>query len=122
MPESRATGGRGGRAGKAGAAPPAGGGGVIGLVGAGPSMVGVTGAMRARDVSRPTDDDVARAERTVVVRRRPVDGRNSGSRGGSAPAVPVPAPPAGTEAAVPAPGDNPPDDYSSAGASDPSDS
>jgi hypothetical protein len=40
----------------------------------GPSRVGVDGARRARDVSRPTVADRARAERTVVVRRaRPVD-------------------------------------------------
>jgi hypothetical protein len=32
-----------------------------GLVGAGPSQVGIVGALRARDVSRPTPDDVARA-------------------------------------------------------------
>ena len=35
----------------------------------GPSRVGVNGAMRVRDVSRPTDDDLAEAERTVVLRR-----------------------------------------------------
>jgi hypothetical protein len=34
----------------------------------GPSRVGVEGAMRARDVSRPTPTDVARAQRTVKVR------------------------------------------------------
>jgi hypothetical protein len=32
-----------------------------GLVGAGPSQVGVVGALRARDVSRPTPEDVVRA-------------------------------------------------------------
>jgi hypothetical protein len=48
-----------------------GGTGASGLVGAGPSMVGTSGAMRARDVARPTAEHVARAERTVVVRRRP---------------------------------------------------
>jgi hypothetical protein len=32
-----------------------------GLVGAGPSQVGVIGALRARDVARPTPDDIARA-------------------------------------------------------------
>jgi hypothetical protein len=32
-----------------------------GLVGAGPSQVGIVGALRARDVSRPTPEDVARA-------------------------------------------------------------
>lgn len=31
------------------------------LVGAGPSQVGVVGALRARDVSRPDDDDLTRA-------------------------------------------------------------
>ncbi len=40
----------------------------------GPSRVGVDGARRARDVSRPAAADLARAERTVVVRRaRPID-------------------------------------------------
>ena len=32
-----------------------------GLVGAGPSQVGIIGALRARDVSQPTPADVARA-------------------------------------------------------------
>jgi hypothetical protein len=32
------------------------------LVGAGPSKVGVSAALRARDASRPDDDDVAAAE------------------------------------------------------------
>jgi hypothetical protein len=32
-----------------------------GLVGAGPSQVGIIGALRARDVSRPTPDDNTRA-------------------------------------------------------------
>jgi hypothetical protein len=41
------------------------------LTGGGPSQVGVSGAMRARDVSRPDDDDVATAERLVQVSRRP---------------------------------------------------
>jgi hypothetical protein len=35
----------------------------------GPSRVGVDGALRARDVSRPRSADLARAERTVTVRR-----------------------------------------------------
>ncbi|HZG94570.1 MAG TPA: hypothetical protein VEZ46_07645 [Mycobacteriales bacterium] len=47
-----------------------GGSGASGLVGSGPSIVGTSGAMRARDVARPTAEDLARAERTVVVRRR----------------------------------------------------
>ena len=45
--------------------------GVSGLVGAGPSIVGVSGAMRARDVSRPAEAHEETAERAVVVRRRP---------------------------------------------------
>jgi hypothetical protein len=32
--------------------------------------VGVTAAMRARDASRPTDNDLADAERDVVIVRR----------------------------------------------------
>jgi hypothetical protein len=47
--------------------------GVASLVGGGPSLVGPVGAMRARDVARPRDTDYARAEKTVVVRRRPAD-------------------------------------------------
>jgi hypothetical protein len=40
----------------------------------GPSRVGLDGAMRARDVSRPAAADRVRAERTVTVKRaRPVD-------------------------------------------------
>ena len=40
----------------------------------GPSRVGVDGALRARDVSRPGPAHRARAERTVTVRRaRPLD-------------------------------------------------
>jgi hypothetical protein len=40
----------------------------------GPSRVGVDGALRARDVSRPAPADLARAERSVTVRRaRPLD-------------------------------------------------
>ena len=45
--------------------------GIGGLVGAGPSIVGVSGSMRARDVSRPGEDHEAAAEREVVIRRRP---------------------------------------------------
>ncbi|HLY33753.1 MAG TPA: hypothetical protein VKQ07_04415 [Jatrophihabitantaceae bacterium] len=40
------------------------------LVGAGPSQLGVDGALRGRDVNRPTDDDLADAEREVVIVRR----------------------------------------------------
>jgi hypothetical protein len=40
------------------------------LIGAGPSQLGVSGALRGRDVNRPTDQDLAEAERdTVIVRR-----------------------------------------------------
>ncbi len=44
--------------------------GVGNLVGAGPSIVGISGALRARDVSRAGEDHDALAEQTVVVRRR----------------------------------------------------
>ena len=36
----------------------------------GPSKVGLSGALRARDVDRPTAEDLAEAERTVVIVRR----------------------------------------------------
>ena len=40
------------------------------IVGGGSSQLGVSAALRARDVNRPTDDDLAEAERdTVIVRR-----------------------------------------------------
>ena len=44
-----------------------------GLTGGGPSLLGVEGSMRARDVSRPTERDYADAERLVQVsyRQRP---------------------------------------------------
>ena len=44
--------------------------GLRGIVGAGPSQVGVAGAMRARDAARPTAEDLAAAERDVVIVRR----------------------------------------------------
>jgi hypothetical protein len=40
------------------------------LAGSTPSQVGIGGALRARDVARPTAEDLAAAERTVVVVRR----------------------------------------------------
>jgi hypothetical protein len=40
------------------------------LVGAGHSVLGVSGALRGRDVNRPTDEDLAEAERDVVIVRR----------------------------------------------------
>jgi hypothetical protein len=39
-----------------------------GLVGAGPSQLGVNGAMRVRDVLRLTAEDLAEAETRVVVK------------------------------------------------------
>lgn len=44
-----------------------------GLTGGGPSIVGVSGAMRARDASRVRPQDEAAAEKSVVIRRRPQD-------------------------------------------------
>ncbi len=41
------------------------------LVGAGSSQLGVSGALRARDVNRPTEADLAEAdEQVTIVRRR----------------------------------------------------
>ena len=40
------------------------------LVGAGPSQLGVSGALRGRDVNRPTEAELAEAEREVVLVRR----------------------------------------------------
>jgi hypothetical protein len=40
------------------------------IVGAGRSQLGVSGALRARDVNRPTADELAAAERDVVIVRR----------------------------------------------------
>jgi hypothetical protein len=42
--------------------------GLGGLVAAGPSKVGIDGAMRARDVARPTPADLAEAEKELVIR------------------------------------------------------
>ena len=44
--------------------------GLRGIVGAGPSQVGVLGAMRARDAARPTAEDLAAAERDLLIVRR----------------------------------------------------
>lgn len=44
--------------------------GLRGLVGAGPTQLGVTAAMRARDASRPTPADLAAAERDLVIVHR----------------------------------------------------
>jgi hypothetical protein len=40
------------------------------LVGAGRSQLGVGGALRARDVNRPTEQDLAAAEQDVAIVRR----------------------------------------------------
>lgn len=40
------------------------------LAGTGSSQVGVSGALRARDVNRPDADDLAEAERNLVLVRR----------------------------------------------------
>jgi hypothetical protein len=40
------------------------------LVGAGHSQLGVSGALRGRDVNRPTDEDLAEAERDILLVRR----------------------------------------------------
>jgi hypothetical protein len=42
--------------------------GLTGLVGAGASKVGIDGAMRARDVAQPSAQDLAAAERDLVIR------------------------------------------------------
>ncbi|GAA0729241.1 hypothetical protein GCM10010199_43100 [Dactylosporangium roseum] len=44
--------------------------GLRGLVGGGASQVGVSAAMRARDAARPTDEDLAAAERDLQIIRR----------------------------------------------------
>jgi len=40
------------------------------IAGSGPSQLGVSGALRGRDVNRPTEDDLAAAERDVQIVRR----------------------------------------------------
>ena len=45
-------------------------GGLQELVGGGRSQLGVSGALRGRDVNRPTDDDLAEAERDLEIVRR----------------------------------------------------
>lgn len=44
--------------------------GLRGLVGSGSSQVGPGAALRARDAARPTDADVAAAERDLIIIRR----------------------------------------------------
>lgn len=40
------------------------------LVGAGRSQLGVSGALRGRDVDRPTEEDLAEAEQNLIIVRR----------------------------------------------------
>jgi hypothetical protein len=40
------------------------------LVGAGRSQLGVSGALRGRDVDRPSDEDLAEAEQSLTIVRR----------------------------------------------------
>jgi hypothetical protein len=40
------------------------------LVGAGRSQLGVSGALRGRDVDRPTEEDLAEAEQSLTIVRR----------------------------------------------------
>jgi hypothetical protein len=44
--------------------------GLRGLVGGGASQVSVAAALRARDATRPTEDDVANAEANLMIIRR----------------------------------------------------
>jgi hypothetical protein len=44
--------------------------GLRGLVGSGSSQVSVGAALRARDASRPSDDDLAEADRDLTIVRR----------------------------------------------------
>lgn len=59
------------------------------LTGGGSSQIGPVGAMRARDVSRPSDEEIAAAEELVQVsfrprfRPRPPSGQPDGNGGGS---------------------------------------
>jgi hypothetical protein len=65
--------------------------GVGNLVGAGPSIVGVSGSMRARDISRPTPEQIEQALDRLVIRRRPVE--RPGVPVAPKPAGPKPGPP-----------------------------
>jgi hypothetical protein len=84
-----ASGTRPGGTGPGGAGPGAGA--LRGLVGAGPSQVGIVGALRARDVSRPTRGDVEQALAKPEPTARPApadaptrqDEAGSGSTGGT---------------------------------------
>ena len=72
-----------------------------GLVGAGASRVGISGAMRARDVSRVRPEDLAEAERDVRIRHAaPMGGHPQGP---SAQSAKPPQPNAPTPSATPRP-------------------
>jgi hypothetical protein len=64
-------------------------------VGSGPSKVGINGAMRARDVCRPSAEDLAAAERDLVI-------KHAAPRGETRPLphgiTPAPLPPERSEA------------------------
>lgn len=57
--------------------------GLRGLVGGGSSQVGVAAAMRARDASRPTTEDLAAAQAQLPIVRRGWVPREDLPRGGS---------------------------------------
>jgi hypothetical protein len=63
--------------------------GLGGLVGSGPSKVGVDGAMRARDVARPSPEDLGEAERELVIRHAAARIESRPLPQGIAPAPPV---------------------------------
>jgi hypothetical protein len=58
---------------------------VAALSGGGPSQLGIDGSMRARDVSRPKEADLAEAERLVQVSYRPRSRGYGAGSGGSSP-------------------------------------
>ena len=67
---------------------------VASLSGGGPSQLGIDGSMRARDVSRPSVEEIADAERLVQVsyrqpRPRSTSGGNGGYDAGSGGSSPV---------------------------------
>src|SRR4051794_36544859 len=65
-----------------------------GLVAAGPSKVGISSALRARDVARPRPEDVAAAERDVEIKpARPVGTPSPSPRPLRPGGRPVPRPP-----------------------------
>ena len=51
------------------------------LVGAGPSLVGVVGALRARDVSRPSEADLSRTSQDASEQSEAPTGKASADKG-----------------------------------------